>query len=495
MEALEELSRAAVNDRSDAPAMEFEGIWYSWGELSRIAGEAERLLEAAGIREGMPIAFVPRNRPWAIAAELGMIAGRYSVRMIYAFQQAAGIARDVAKANVCAVVAGSDDFTPELLEVAKANGLAAIALGADGAKAITGFERCAANFTPQTGEPYIELLTSGTTGAPKPVRFPFDTIRRYIVGQNVFDDGGRHSDEIPVLLTFPLGNISGIYSTLPSLLKRRRSVLADRFTLDVWRDYVRRYQPAAPGVPPAAVRMILDADVPKEELTCIKSLLTGAAPLDPTVQKAFEEKYGIPVLLSYGATEFGGVVTLMTPQMVAEFGGTKHLSVGRPYAGSELRVIDPETEAVLPPGTSGLLEVKTPRIGDHWIRTTDIGMIDADGFLYHQGRADGAIMRGGFKLLPEVIGRALCEHPAVAAAAVVGVRDARLGQVPAAMVQTKAGHAQPTIAELEQHLRQLVYATHIPTIWKFVDSLPRNASYKTDLAAVRGMLEPAASAG
>jgi acyl-coenzyme A synthetase/AMP-(fatty) acid ligase len=76
-------------------------------------------------------------------------------------------------------------------------------------------------------------------------------------------------------------------------------------------------------------------------------------------------------------------------------------------------------------------------------------VIDEDGFLFHRGRADGAIMRGGFKLLPETIERALMLHEAVSAAGVTGVPDHRLGQVPAAAIQLKRGVAQPTIAELE----------------------------------------------
>ena len=134
-----------------------------------------------------------------------------------------------------------------------------------------------------------------------------------------------------------------------------------------------------------------------------------------------------------------------------------------------------------------------PRIGDHWIRTTDIGMIDEDGFLFLRGRADGAIVRGGFKLLPETIERALCLHPAVAAAAVVGVAERRLGQVPAAAIQIKLGQPVPEIADLEQHLRQHVYATHIPTLWKFVDAIPKNTSLKTDAAAVRQLFETASA--
>jgi acyl-coenzyme A synthetase/AMP-(fatty) acid ligase len=422
-----------------------------------------------------------------------MVAARYTINMIYAFQAAAGIARDVGRAEAAAVVAGEEDFSPELLALVAEQGLAAIALTPTGAHFVAGAERSTALAAAGSeAGPQILVHTSGTTGAPKSVGFSYDTISRHIVGQNVSAAAAPAVvDEAtpPVLLTFPLGNISGIYSVFPTVLSGKRGLLLDRFTLDLWRDYIRRYQPAMPALPPAAIAMVLDANIPKEELACIKMIMTGAAPLDPTLQRAFEVRYGVPILLSYGATEFGGPVTLMSPDDYVEFGSAKLGTVGRPFAGAKLRAIDAETGEVLPAGEEGLLEVVAPRIGTHWIRTTDIGMIDADGFVFLRGRADGAIVRGGFKLLPEVIERALCLHPAVAEAAVVGVADRRLGQVPAAAIQIKQGVAAPDLGELEQHLRQHVYATHIPTMWKFVAAIPKNTSLKTDAAAVRALFE------
>ena len=100
-------------------------------------------------------------------------------------------------------------------------------------------------------------------------------------------------------------------------------------------------------------------------------------------------------------------------------------------------------------------------------------------------------MRGGFKLLPETIERALLLHPAVSAAAVVGLPDARLGQVPAAAVQIRRGAARPTIGDLERHLRDHVYATHIPVAWRFVDDFPLTPSLKRDGVALRSLLSEA----
>jgi long-chain acyl-CoA synthetase len=498
MTTLDQQCRDALNRPPEQQALEFEQRWYTWGDLRSVAEEVERLLAAAGLKEGQTVAFAPRNRPWMVAAELGLVAARYTINMVYAFQAAAGIARDVGRAEAAAVVAGEEDFSPELLALVAEQGLAAIALTPTGARFVAGAERSTAEVLESDGEgPKLLVHTSGTTGAPKSVGFTFETISKYVVGQNVADAAATTAvDETtpPVLLTFPLGNISGIYGLFPSILSGKRAVLLDRFTLDLWRDFVRRFQPPMPVLPPAAVAMVLDANIPKEELACIKMIMTGAAPLDPTIQRTFEERYGVPILLSYGATEFGGPVTLMTPDDYAEFGPVKLGTVGRPFAGAQLRAIDAETEEVLPPGEEGLLEVIAPRIGPDWIRTTDIGMIDADGFLYLRGRADGAIVRGGFKLLPEVIERALCLHPSVAEVAVVGVADRRLGHVPAAAIQIKQGEAEPDLTELETHLRQHVYATHIPTKWKFVPAIPKNTSLKTDAAAVRKLFEEAGPA-
>ena len=264
-------------------------------------------------------------------------------------------------------------------------------------------------------------------------------------------------------------------------------MLLDRFSVAGWHDYVLRYRPTASGLPPAGVQMVLDADIPKADLASIRTLGTGAAPLDPTVQQAFEARYGIPILLSYGATEFVGPVTAMTAGLHAEWGQKKFGSIGRALPGAQLRIVDPETGEVLPPGQEGLLEVISPRVGPDWIRTSDIATIDEDGFLFHRGRADGAITRGGFKLLPETIERALLLHPAVSAAAVIGVADRRLGQVPAAAVQLKPGVNPPSEADLETHLRQHVPATHVPVRWRFVDDLPRTPSFKVDRPGVRSL--------
>ena len=494
MSSLEELSAQALVRDAAAPAVEFGGRWIDWGALRQVADRVGALIDASGASPHAVIALVPRNRPSAIAALLGLIAKGHSVRMVYAFQSGAALAREIERLGPAVIIAAEEDYSEELTCVLRAQGTAAIALQEMGANGVPGLARSTiTTVAPASASRNIELLTSGTTGPPKPFAMSFDSIARYFVSSNPTQPArsqkGTASQAPPFLLFMPLGNISGVYSTLPVLLRGQRAVLLERFSVAGWHDYVLRYRPEIAGLPPAGVQMVLDANIPPSDLAGIRSIGTGAAALDPSTQRAFEERYGIPILLSYGATEFAGPVTAMTADLHAQWGQKKLGSVGRALPGAQLRVIDPNTGALLPPGEEGLLEVISPRIGPDWIRTSDIVVIDDDGFMFHRGRADGAIMRGGFKLLPETIERALLLHESISAAAVSGIHDQRLGQVPAAAIQLKAGVERPRVDELEAHLRKHVYATHIPVRWRFVEDLPRTPSLKVDRRALQALLE------
>ncbi len=492
MTTLEQLCSSALANPAAQPALEFEHEWFAWGAMHRVAGELDAALSASGAAGGR-VAFVARNRPSAIAALLGLLARRSPIRMVYPFQSGPALAGDLERIKPAAVVAAQEDFSEAVAALLAREGIAAVGLTEMGATALPGLEHCRALPADQASpEPLVEILTSGTTGPPKPFPLDYGFIAREIVANSNLPPElkGSGLDLPPALLMFPVSNISGLYSTLPPLLGGQRIVLLERFTAEGWHDHLVRFRPRFGGMPPAGVQMVLDADIPPEDLACLQALGTGAAPLDPGVKQAFEERYGVPILLSYGATEFGGPVARMTPELIAQWGNEKAASVGPAMPGARLRVVDPDTGMELARGEEGLLEVVSPRIGPEWIRTSDLAVIDRDGFLYIRGRADGAIMRGGFKLLPSVIENALLQHPLVSHAAVVGIPDRRLGQVPAAAVECRPGTAHPSPEELEAHLRDRVPATHIPTAWRLVDALPRTPSMKVDLPAVRRLFEP-----
>jgi long-chain acyl-CoA synthetase len=486
---LAEMVRRALARNPHRPAIEFEGVWHSWGELSRQADRVTDLLQASCINDDAPVAFVPRNRPSSIATLLALLATGRTVRMIYSFQSAEAIARDIVRLTPAAVIVDAMDLAAPIVETLAMQGMAGIVLDACEINAMQGAERASGDNLSKRGpdDPLIEILTSGTTGPPKQFPIRHQMIADSFIARNALDARPQEeSAELPpALLYFPLGNISGIYSTVPTLVRGQRACLLDRFSIAQWHAYVVRHRPVQTGVPPAAMRALLDADIPAEDLASIKIMGAGAAPLDPSLQRAFEERYGIPILISYGATEFGGPVCAWSAELHAEWGSSKLGSVGRPIHGAQIRIVDPENGKPVDVGAEGRLEVISPRIGHDWIKTADIGMLDEDGFLFLRGRADGAIIRGGFKILPETIERALLAHETVVQVAIVDVPDSRLGQVPAAAVQLGSNPAADPAATLEKHLRSLLPATHIPVHWHFAEALPYNASMKIDRPAIR----------
>ncbi len=494
MNKLSQLAAQALERDTVDQAIEYEGRWYSWREVRTLANQITELIDASEAKTGGPVVFIARSQAAAVVAFMALLRSGRTIRMVYAFQSPAGIARDIARLEPAIVVAAARDFGDEVQAAIRQQGAAAIVIAEMEAHPLPGFSRSTASL-PQDlpAQPQIEILTSGTTGKPKPFAVRHEMLAQHFAGSTAKIFGGEKeaAEPLPALLYYPLGNISGLFSTIPALLNGHKLIVLDRFSVQGWRDYIVRYRPVASGTPAAAVQMILDADIPREDLVSLRFFSTGAAPLDPRVQRAFEDRYGIPVLLSYGATEFGGPVTVMAPELYAEFGQSKFGSVGKTFGGAQLRIVDPETGAELPAGQEGLIEVISPKMGPDWIHTSDLGVIDEDGFLFLRGRADGAIMRGGFKLLPESIERALLGHPAISAAAVVGLPDRRLGQIPVAALQLKPGVEKPASAELEAYVRDLLLATHIPVHWLFLDELPKTVSLKVDRPAVISLFQEA----
>jgi long-chain acyl-CoA synthetase len=486
MTTLEEMAAAALRREGSCAALEFGQRPYSWGYLRTLARQVQALLDEVGVERGAPIAFIARNRPSAAAALLALIEQGHPIRMVFPFQSSSSIAQQLDRLQPAAAVIMAEDDSEELRSVLRERGLAVIVLGERDAQTVAGSKRCSTKWDNAPAPAEIHILTSGTTGPPKQFPVSYALIANHIVGGMTIPKTPANvgGETIPPLLFYPIGNITGLSTIIQGLMCGNPFILLDRFDLDEAMNYLRRYRPMAFHLPPAAVQMVLDAGIPSADFASVRWIPTGAAPLNPDVQRAFETRYGIPILSSYGATEFAGAACAMTPELYEEFGDAKFGSIGRPMPGIQIRIVDPETGAVLPSGNEGIIEAKVARLGPDWIRTADLAAMDDDGFLFHRGRADGAIMRGGFKLLPETIEAALLQHEAVAAAAVVGIPDRRLGHVPAAVIELKSGVSTPAIAELERHARDRLLSTHVPAAWRFVDELPKNPSFKIDRGAI-----------
>jgi acyl-CoA synthetase (AMP-forming)/AMP-acid ligase II len=484
----------------DADAIEFQGRWRSWGDLHVVATKVAALVEAGGVPPRGPVGLVLRNDPAMIAAVLGTLMANRCVVTITPHQSDERLASELSELAVPAIVALPRDWErPGVRDAAATIGAAGIEVTIDvdaDARHLPGLECVDAGVAHRTVAPgvAVEMLTSGTTGPPKRVPLEYAAFERTITaaGAHYRADGTR--DDTPhlrsgvAIVASPLVHMSGIFRTLLNITDGRRIALLERFRVDEFVALVERHQPKAVSLVPTALRMVLDADVPPESLRSIQVVTSGSAALPVSVQEAFETKYGIAVLPSYGATEFAGGVAGWTLPLHREWGEGKRGSVGRPQPGRELRVVDVETGTELPTDTPGRLEVRG-RDTD-WVRTTDIARIDADGFLWIEGRSDDAIVRGGFKVFPGEIVDALRGHPAVRDAGATGVDDDRLGAVPVAAVELRAG-ATVTTDELEDHLRQRLKSYQLPTKLRIVDALPRTPSMKVSQPELRDLFAKA----
>jgi long-chain acyl-CoA synthetase len=268
--------------------------------------------------------------------------------------------------------------------------------------------------------------------------------------------------------------------------------LLERFTVEAWVSAVKRNKPkVAPGVP-SAIKMILEANVPREDLASLSALISGTAPLSPDVVDQFYERYGIPILANYGATEFAGAIAGWNIDDFRSHWAAKRGSVGRIHADIEARVVDPVNGTPLDNGKEGLLEIKGAQLNNEgaWLRTTDRAVLDDDQFLYINGRADNAIIRGGFKIHPDDIVTALHDHPSIREAAVVGVADDRLGHVPAAAIILRDGASEPD--DLKAFLKEKLISYQVPVYFKFVTDFPRTPSMKPSTPGLKALFEDAA---
>jgi acyl-coenzyme A synthetase/AMP-(fatty) acid ligase len=267
--------------------------------------------------------------------------------------------------------------------------------------------------------------------------------------------------------------------------------MMERFDVHRWAALVKQHRPKTMGAPPPVLRMILDAGITHDHFESVEAYVTGSAPVSPDVAAEFHRRYSIPVLVSYGATEFLSAVTGWTLDLWREFGEEKLGSVGRAHPGVGLRVVDPDTGAPLGPDEIGLLEVDPPRragnLAPGWLRTADRARIDRDGFLWILGRSDDVIIRGGFKVDLVSLERSIAGHPGVAAAAVVGLPDERLGSVPGAVIVTVSG-ARITADDVTMWLRDKVAPYAVPTVMRVVSEIPLTPTMKPDRRAVVALL-------
>jgi acyl-CoA synthetase (AMP-forming)/AMP-acid ligase II len=393
-----------------------------------------------------------------------------------------------------------------------AEGDAAEALAARGHRVIAAEDFVAtarsggAGDVPADGEGEAVLLyTSGTTAAPKAAVLRHRHLAAYVVETVEF--AGAGPDEA-VLVSVPPYHVAGLANLLSNLYAGRRVVYLEQFDAGAWVDAVRREGITNAMVVPTMLARICDAlEAGGEELPTLRALSYGGARTPATVlERAMRLLPGAAFTNAYGLTETSSTIAVLGPDdhRAARDGdpvATARLgSAGQVLPGVEVQVRDPLGEP-LPVGEPGEIWVRGEQVsGEYagreapldaagWFPTRDRGRLDADGYLFIEGRSDDTIIRGGENIAPAEIEEVLLQHPGIAQCAVVGVPDDEWGQRIAAVVVPRPGVTLDA-AEVQDFARRSLRGSKTPEIVSFVEALPFTETGKLLRRVVQADLLP-----
>lgn len=468
----------------------------SYGELDELAVRVGHGLAARGVRRGDRVAYLGLNSIDLVVcmigtAKLGAVFVPLNTRL--AAPELAAILRDCAPALLLhdAAFAGlvtGPDVTPLGLARGEVGGAAGASLAALLADDSTPWDEPIS-----LDDEFMIQYTSGTTGRAKGVQLSHGNITWNLL--NLLSDVDVRTDEIS-LVTAPLFHTAALNQVLlPTLFKGGMALIEPRFDPDrALRLIERRRVTMLFGVTSmylalAALPAFADAD-----LTSLRTPLTGGAPVPESLLKVWTDR-GLPLIQGYGMTETSPGATLLRAADTARRLG----SAGAGVFFTDVRVVGPDGTAV-GPGEPGEVQISGPNVTkgywrneqatrdaftpDGWLRSGDVAVLDADGFLHIVDRLKDMYISGGENVYPAEVEQAIHTHPAVAECAVIGVPDPRWGEVGRAVITLREG-CQLTETDLLAHLDGRLARYKLPRSVVIVAELPHSAAGKVLRSVLR----------
>jgi len=343
--------------------------------------------------------------------------------------------------------------------------------------------------------------TGGTTGMPK--------VAQHKISGMIYNGWIGHrllfNEQDCVMCPLPLFHIFAAYPILMSMIASGGHVVfptpqgyrGDGVFDNLWK-LVERYKVTYLITVPTALSALMQRPV-NADISTLKNAFSGAAPLPLELYRRFEKETGVQIVEGYGLTECTCLVACNPP------GGTKKIgSVGLPFPYTHVRILTSQ-------GAIGFRECDTDEIGEicisnpgvfegstytevdknrelfaegRFLRTGDLGRIDADGYLFITGRAKDLIIRGGHNIDPAIIEEALMGHPAVAMVGAIGQPDAHAGELPIAYVELVKG-ASASVDDLMAYATKHIHErAALPKYIEVLSELPKTAVgkvFKPDL--------------
>ncbi len=479
---------------------------FTYRQLGAAIRQAIATLRAAGLQRGDTVAQLSGNRceMFAVMAA-AYVAGFRSVTL----NPSSGLSdhRHILQ-----------DCSPQAVIAESAQEGRVAQLRAEGERGPRWFshDRAAAGLAPfwlasevSEGMPSVQALpedvvrlayTGGTTGRPKGVMLS----SRALMMQAMMILAARDLPVQPVFLcSTPISHGAGAL-LVPVLWKGGTVVLHRKFEVGAFLDAI-----AQQGVnvvylvPTMLYRLLDDPRTAGAELSSLKTLAYGAAPIAPARIRQALERFGPILTQSYGQTESPSNILQLNQDDHASGDARILASSGLPYPGVTVRLLDDAGQAVVHGGV-GEICVRGPLLMDGywndaaqtaaalqggWLHTGDLAYQDPQGYFHICGRKKDMIISGGYNIYPKEIEDVLSEHPAVEMAAVIGVPDADWGESVKAIVQLRA-HARATPDELIAFVKERKGRVQSPKTVALVDRLPLTALGKPDKQALREQHAP-----
>lgn len=488
---------------------------HTFFDLQRDANRLSNALAARGVRRGDKVAIILPQRPQTAIAHIAIYQmGAIAVPLSFLFGPEALEYRLRFSGAVAALVdpqswpnlAPIRARLPELRDVigiagVEGEGLVDFAAFIDGAPAH--FDLVAT--TPH--DPALIVFTSGTTGPPKAALMPHGCLLGNMPGFVHSHNGYPQRGDLfwsPADWAWTGGLMDAL---LPAFYCGQPIVgYRGRFDAERALRLIERYQIRNTFLFPTALKLMMKAfPTPREQFDInLRSIMSAGEAVGTTVFDWARDALGVTINEMFGQTEMNYIVGNSHPLWPAKPG-----SMGRPYPGHRVGVIDDDGNEVAS-GASGDVALNryaadgTPdpvffieyygnaqgtldKWSGDWCRTGDVARVDADGYLWYEGRADDMFKSAGYRIGPSEIEDCLVRHAAVANVAVVPSPDATRGNVVKAYIVLAAGHApsQALVDDIREHVRKFLAPYEYPKEIEFIDALPMTTTGKVQRAELR----------
>ncbi len=487
---LTQMFEGMAKKMGSATFLDFMGRRFSYDAVAIAARNVACGMQKLGIRQGDRVGLFLPNVPQYVAAYYGALAAGAVVVNYSPLYTVDELAAQVADSGTTTLITlSASAILPTALKVMDRGGIERLIVGSIAevlptAKSIlyrlfkraevaampddrrvTTYAALVANdgqYTPaSTVSDDVAVLqyTGGTTGVPKGAMLTHQNLTANARQVNEIDPDKDLDDRIVGVLPFfhVFANTCVLNRTV---VRGGMIAMLPRFEAKAALRAIQRIKATAlPGVPAMYQALLDHPDIATTDFSSLRVCISGGAPLPAEVKAKFESVTGAKVVEGYGLTESSGVISCNPYHGVNKSG-----TIGQPVPGTRVKLLDREDPSrPAPDGEPGEIAFSGPQMMkgywgrpdedagvfvDGWLRTGDVGAIDADGYIRIVDRLKDMIAVGGFKVFPSVIEAHLYHHPAVKEALVIGIPDRRSGEKPKAFVTLNTGASEDGAALL-----------------------------------------------